>query len=102
MVELNKRVKRQTRAVVFDRGRRTIVLSLEPARGKDSESIGVRLAGTRDTYRIDAASVYSIAVKLHRSRVEKRAKELNKTEGVRIASARRMAEKELAKELKSL
>lgn len=102
MVELNKRVKRQTRAVVFDRGRRTIILSLEPARGDETESVGVRLAKTRDTYRIDAASLYSIVVKLHRSKVEKRAKVIAKDEGIRIASARRKAEKELAKELRAL
>jgi hypothetical protein len=100
MVELKKRVRRKTSATVFDRGRRHVFLSLEPSAGLRQESVGVRLAGTRDTYRIEAESLYSIAVKIHNAAIEKRAKQIQKAQGCPIRSARSKAKKELAADLK--
>jgi hypothetical protein len=94
--ELNRIVKRRTGAFVFDRGHREIIASLEPV----SKTVGVRLAGTRDVYRIDFESIYSIAVKRHSAAVEKRAKEIHKNEGLRMASARAKARKLLSADLK--
>jgi hypothetical protein len=94
--QLTKIVKRKTPATVFDRGRKHIILSLEP-----SAFVGVRLAGTRRRYLVDAESIYSIAVKMHNQEIEKRAKQIAKSDGVRIGTARAKARKELEGMLKS-
>jgi len=95
MTDLTKPVTRKTFAGIHEKGkRRHILLTLiPPAR------VGVRLAGTRQTYQLDAEAVYSIAVKLHLQDVDKRAKQLAKLEKLTMRTARARAKKELAKKL---
>lgn len=96
MTELSKKVTRKTSARLYEKGQnRDIYLTLIP-----TARIGVRLAGTRQTYQIDAEAVYSIAVKLHLAEVERRAKQIAKAQGLAMRSARAKARKELAKDLK--
>jgi phosphoglucomutase len=94
MVELTRTIKRKTRATTFEKGRRrAIIITLE-----ESQKIGVRLEGTRDTYRIDPEALYSFCVKQHEREVEKRAQQIRKT-GVAVRTARAQARKELKKTL---
>lgn len=99
MTDLTKRILRKTQAVVFDRGHRNVFLSLHPAAGDEVESVGVRLAGTRETYSIEGPSLYSYLVQRHADKIEKRAKAIKRAEGCRISTARAKARKELRKEL---
>lgn len=94
--ELTKPVARRTSARVFETGqRRHVVLTLlPPAR------VGVRLAGTRLTYQLDAEMIYSFAVKRFVADIETRAKAIRKREGVTMRSARARARKELIESLK--
>lgn len=95
MTELTKSIVRLTRATRHEKSkRRKIILSMEP-----QASVGVRLQGTRQTFRIDAEVLYEIAVKRFEVEVEKRAKQIFKT-GVRIKTARAKARKELGIGLK--
>lgn len=96
MTELTKPLTRKTTARVFSKGQKRPVLltMIPPAR------IGVRLAGTRDTYQIDAEAIFSIAVKMHVAEIEKLAKRIAKNEGIRIKSATAKARRELAAKLK--
>lgn len=99
MTELTRPIKRETPATVFERSQsRNLIVSIEPA-GRDGAVIGVRVKGTRQTYRIGVNSVYNMAVQLHVSKIEKRAKQLKK-DGVPIRSARAQAKKGIDKELK--
>lgn len=95
MTELTKKIVRKSTAKVFERGERrpVLIIMIPPAK------VGVRLAGTRQTYQLDAEAVYSIAVKFHLQDVEKRAKQIAKTERLKMRSARAKARKELAKKL---
>jgi len=96
MTDLTKQVTRKTSARIHEKGeRRHILFTLIPPAG-----LGVRLAGTRQTYQIDAESVYSIAVKIHVQDVEKRAKQIAKNEGLKIRTARAKARKELSGKLR--
>lgn len=96
MTELTKKVSRRTRATVFERSvRRNVVVSLEP-----SQKIGLRLEGTRRTYRVDLEALYSLTVKLHLEEIERVTKRLMKLHGWTKRKARGEAAKELAKELK--
>ena len=94
--ELKRNVFRKTTARVFSSGQnRNVILGLiAPAK------VGVRLEGTRQTYKIDAEAVFMVAVKLHVAEIEKAAKRIAKNEGLKIRSARAKATKELAAELK--
>ena len=99
MTELTKPVKRETRATQFDRSEhRNIIVSIEPA--GNNAVLGVRLKGTRQTYRIGVGSVYVQAVELHIQRTEKLAKRIAKDEKLSMRSARSRARKEMTKELK--
>jgi len=96
MTDLTKPVTRKTSARIHEKGlNRTVLLTLIPPAG-----LGVRLAGTRQTYQLDAESVYSIAVKIYLQDVDKRAKQIAKNEGVKMRSAKAKARKELAAKLK--
>ncbi len=96
MTDLLKPLTRKTSARVHEKGQgRPVLLCLIP-----SAKVGVRLAGTRQTYTIDAEAVYSIAVKMHLQAVEKRAKQIHKSEGLKMRSATAKARKELAARLK--
>ena len=96
MTDLTKKVVRKSAGRVFSAGqnRRVLVVLVPPA------VVGFRLEGTRQTYTLDAEACYAIAVQQHVNAVEKRAKQIAKTEGVRIRSARTMARKELDGRLK--
>lgn len=96
MTDLIKPIKRVTRSERFSRGKhRRLIVSLEPG-----DVIGVRLQGTRQTYRLSIEAVYERAILAHVSRVEKRTKELKKT-GLRSNTARARARKELEADLKA-
>lgn len=99
MTQLTKRVQRKTQATVFDRGSRAVYFTLEPAAGDRVESVGVRLAGTREVYRIEGPSLYSFLVQRHATKIEARAKAIRRATGVRISTARATARKELKGEL---
>lgn len=94
--DLNKKVTRKTAARLYEKGenRNVLITLIPPAK------IGVRLAGTRQTYQLDAEALYSIAVKYHLAEVDKLAKRINKNEGLPMRSARAKANKELAAGLK--
>lgn len=95
MTELNKPLRRVTSARRHEKSKtRAVVLSLEPP-----AQVGVRLQGTRQTYRLDAESVYEIAVQYHQRRVDKRARQIAKAESLPLRRAMVKARKELQKEL---
>lgn len=95
MTELNSKVRRVTTARRHEKSKtRLVVLSLEPP-----ALVGVRLQGTRQTYRLDAESVYELAVRDYLRRVERRAKQIHKTESLPMRRATAKARKELKKEL---
>jgi phosphate uptake regulator len=101
MAKLTKPVKRETDATVFDRSAlRNLIVSIEPA-GRDGALIGLRLKGSRRTYRIGVNSVYNAAINLHLQRIERKTKELMKHEGLKRRSAFAQATREMEKELKS-
>jgi hypothetical protein len=95
MTDLSKPITRKTSATLHEKGqRRPVLVTLIPP-----AKIGFRLAGTRQTYQVDAESGYSFAVKMHLAEVERRTKQLQKT-GLSARSARAKARKELAGQLK--
>lgn len=94
MTELNKPVSRKTSAAKYEKSKhRRVILSLEP-----TAKVGVRLEGTRQTYRVDAEVFYEFAVRLWVAAVECRTKQLVKS-GMTRRSATAQARKELLKEL---
>lgn len=100
MTDLTKPVKRKTAATVFDQAKaKAIVVSLEPTR--TGASIGLKIAGSRDTYRLSVNTVFNIAVRHHQDETERLARKINKNDGVPMRSARARARKEMAKELRS-
>ena len=96
MTDLTKIVRRVSAARRHEKSQvRRVILSLEPP-----AQVGVRLQGTRQTFRLDAESIYELAVRHHEQRIEKRARAIKKERPeLRQASARAKARKELAKEL---
>jgi hypothetical protein len=96
--KLTKRVVRETPTTVFDRSKlRYLIVSVEPA-GQQGTSIGLRIKGTRQTYRIGLRAVFQQAIRLHEQRIERRFNELKKA-GIPPRSAKVQARKELNKEL---
>lgn len=96
MTDLNKTVKRRSRAARWEKSqRRQLIVTLEA-----TQKIGVRLEGTRQTYRLDIESVYELAVRYHLARIERRAKELQKEEGLKKRSSLARARRDLAADLK--
>jgi hypothetical protein len=70
MTDLNKRVVRISAARRYEKSKtRAVILSLEPP-----ASVGVRLQGTRQTYRLEGESIYELAVRSHEQRIIKRAR----------------------------
>jgi hypothetical protein len=99
--KLTKRVVRQTQVEVYDRRKhRPIIVSIEPA-GHDNAVIGLRLSGTRDTYRLGVQTILNMAIRKHHDDVERDAKKIQKDEQLprrsALAKARKKAEKELKK-----
>lgn len=75
---------------------RPLVVSLEPG-----DVIGVRYKGSRQTFRVSIEGVYEYAMTRHLARVEKRARQIAKAEGIKNRSALVKARKELAADLKA-
>jgi hypothetical protein len=99
MTELTKPISRETGETRYEKAQhRRLIVSVEPA-GRDAAVVGVRLKGTRQTFRIGVQSIYNLAVQNHNAKIERRAKELKKA-GLNIRSARSRARKELDKELR--
>lgn len=99
MIKLEKPIRRMTAATQYSASRhRRMVVVVEPA-GRESATVGVRLEGTRQTFRVGLGQIYTLAVQIHLNRVEKKAMELHKNEKIPMRSARARARKELAKEL---
>jgi hypothetical protein len=95
MTNLNSTVRRITTARRHEKSKtRAVVLSLEPP-----AQVGVRLQGTRQTYKLDAESVYELAVRYHERRIEKLARTIAKAESIPLKRATSKARRELAKEL---
>lgn len=99
MTGLTKPIKRETEATQFQKSElRNIIVSVEPVRS--NAVIGLRLKGTRQTYRIGVSSCYLAAVQLHLQKIEKEAKRLAKDEGIKMRTARARARKKLIEDLK--
>ncbi len=96
MTDLSKPIRRVTAARRHEKSKtRAVILSLEPP-----AQIGVRLQGTRQTFRLDAEAVYEIAVRSHENRIERLAKQLSKADGLPMRSARVKARKQMKEELR--
>lgn len=96
MTKLDRPVRRTTAARRHEKSKtRLIVLSLEPP-----AKVGVRLAGTRQTYRLDAESVYELAVQAHEREIERVAKRIAKAEALPMRQARSKARKQCKEETK--
>lgn len=91
MTTLSKPVIRTTSAVRHEKSKtRALILSLElPAK------VGVRLAGTRDTFRLDAVAVYELAVMAHERAIEREARRIVKAEKIPLRTAKSRARKAL-------
>lgn len=95
MTALERRVQRVTRGALDgsygpDRGR-PLVASFNVG-----DVIELRPLGTRRGVRLSLFDTYRYAVRCQVAAVERRAKELQKTNGGRLASARKQARAELA------
>lgn len=91
MTPLNKTIRRRTTAHRHEKSRtRALILSLElPAQ------VGVRLQGTRQTFRLDAEAVYELAVMAHEREIERTAKRIAKSDRLPMRQARARARREL-------
>lgn len=97
MTELTKPVSRVSLTRKHEASRmRRFILSLRPP-----GEVGVRLEGTRQTFRLGAEQVYVLAVRQHSILIEKRARQIAKETGKSIRSARAQACRELKPELKA-
>lgn len=100
MTDLTKPIKRKTPVETFDRGKyRPLVVTIEPA-GHDNAVIGVRISGTRDTYRLGIQTILNMAIRKHQDDIQRKAKRIEKEEGLSKRSALAAARRELAKELR--
>lgn len=99
MGKLTKVVKRETDSTVFDRSQyRNLIVSIEPA--KNGAVIGMRVKGTRDTYRLQVGAMFVHAINNHQAKIERNAKALVKKEGISLRSARARAKREAAQDLR--
>lgn len=97
MTELRKRVSRVTISRRREQSKsRPLVVSLEPG-----DVIGCRVQGSRQTFRVSIEGVFEYAMRLHLAKIEKRARQIAKTEGLKMRSAVVKARKELASDLKA-
>jgi phosphoglucomutase len=96
MTDLRKPIHRRTIGTRREQSRsRPLIISLEPG-----DVVAVRIAGTRQSYRVSIEGVYEYAMRQHLARVDKRARQLVKSEGLKMRSAMVRARKELAGDLK--
>lgn len=97
MTELRKRLQRITVGRRREQSKsRPLVVSLEPG-----DVIGVRISGTRQTYRVSIEGVLEYGMRLHLAKIDKRARQIAKAEGLKMRSAVVKARKELAADLKA-
>ena len=100
MTELTKPITRVTDALRHEKSRhRRLIVSVEPS-GREDAVVGVRLQGTRQTYRIGVQSLYNLAVAHHVAKIEKEAKRLVKEEKLPLRTARARAKKAKDADLK--
>ena len=98
MQELNKAIHRISAATRRDRGQeRAIVSSLLPP-----AYIGFRIAGRVQTFLLDIEVAYELAIKQYARDVERLALRIRKDEGIRLASARKRAEKAMRDEINGI
>jgi hypothetical protein len=96
VTDLLKTIRRRTIGRHFSQSKhRRFIITLEIG-----DVIGVRLEGTRQCYRYGIESVYQRAILSHLARIDKRARELVKRDGIKMRSAMVKARKELAGDLK--
>lgn len=96
MTDLVRTIRRRTVGQRRDRSKsRALVISLEPG-----DIVGIRLLGTRQTYRRSIEAVYEDAIRYHLAKIDKRARVIAKTEGLKMRSAMVKTRKELAEDLK--
>lgn len=96
MTDLVKTIRRRTVGQRRDRSRsRALVISLEPG-----DVVGIRMLGTRQTYRRSIEAVYEDAIRYHLAKIEKRARQIAKAEGLKMRSAMVKARKELSEDLR--
>lgn len=96
MTILTKSVKRTTKSYRHEKSKtRAYILSLEP-----TAKVGVRLFGTRQTYRLEAAAIYELAVRAHEREIEREASRIAKAEKISIRKARTKARRVCQKLLK--
>lgn len=96
MTDLRRTVKRVTIGRRRDRSKsRALVISLEPG-----DVVGVRMMGTRQTFRVSIEGVFEYAMRQHLARIDKRTRQIVKSEGLKPRSAMVKARKELAHDLK--
>lgn len=97
---LTKKITRATNSQVYDRGKtRNLILTVEPS--SKGTVLGVRVSGTRQTYRLGLNSVYVMAIRNYEDKIERRVKQIMKLENKSQRSARAQAKAEAAKELAS-
>ena len=96
VTELRKTVRRVTLTRRREKSAsRALVLSFEPG-----DLVGVRLQGTRQTFRLGAEQLYELAVRWHEERVARLARKIAKSEALPMRRALPKARKELAGDLK--
>jgi hypothetical protein len=97
MTDIKKVVRRVTIGRRRDRGKsRALVISIEPG-----DVVGVRMQGTRQTFRVSIEGVFEYAMRNHLAKIDKRARQIAKSEGIKMRSAMVRARKELAEDLRS-
>lgn len=78
MTELTKPIVRVTNSTIFQKSAsRNLIVSIEPC-GSRGALIGLRIKGTRQTYRVGVNSVFNLALRQHLSAIEQRIKQLRK------------------------
>ena len=96
MTNLTKVVKRVSSAVRHEKSRtRRIIISVEPP-----AIVGVRLEGTRNTYRLDARALYELAIQAHVRDIEREARRIAKADKLPARTARKRAEMALKERLR--
>lgn len=94
MTELKAPIQRTSKATRRERGRtRAIVAMMVPP-----AFVGFRLAGDRQAFLLDIEVAYELAVRQFARDVERLSKRIANSEGLRIASARKLAEKQIRAE----
>jgi hypothetical protein len=94
MTPLSKPIHRTSTARRRERGKeRNIVSSFLPP-----AYVGFRLAGTLQTFLLDIEVAYELALHQFVRDIERQAKRIQKDEGCRMATARKMAEKAIRAE----